>query len=157
MNKYILIIGFVAGLIGMYLYIQPNLTYEGKSAKEWASMPTPTPVLPKKFNVAGAINAGASYYEIIKYLEQSNIPVQIMNVPQSGDTQSNSKIRSYGQYFINNCGIGSIYCLCLYSVVSTIYTDSQIKSVWESGKAYSDPAFINGFNACNSRFSTNNK
>ena len=32
----ILVLGFIAGLVVMYLYIQPKITYQGKSVVDWA-------------------------------------------------------------------------------------------------------------------------
>lgn len=34
----LLAIGFIVGLLVMYLYFQPKLTYQGKTAQQWASL-----------------------------------------------------------------------------------------------------------------------
>ena len=38
-DKFILLIfGFIAGLVIMYLYIQPRLIYQGKTAQQWSAL-----------------------------------------------------------------------------------------------------------------------
>lgn len=82
-NITLLLFSFIAGLIVMYLINQPGPVYQGKTTQ----IATPAP--PITFNVSGAIKEGASYYQIMKFLEQydaSHSAIQVINVPTTAPT-----------------------------------------------------------------------
>lgn len=85
----LLAVGFTVGAIAMSLYYQPKFLSQQQTMMDLASKPTPTPIPPFQYDVSKAVNAGSSYYDVMKHIENdeaSHSAIQIINVPDVAPT-----------------------------------------------------------------------
>lgn len=85
----LLVVGFTIGAIVMHFFYQPKFLSQQQAMMDLLNKPTPTPIPPFQYDVSKAINAGYSYYDVMKYIEQneaSHSAIQVINVPNVAPT-----------------------------------------------------------------------
>ena len=141
----LLAIGFFAGLAVMYLYMQPKLAYQGKTAKAWASE-------------ANGNQQNATFYREGWLSAMSKLPNPdpnpFMLTPTPTNVPTPMPTQSYSQAFFSSCSNGTIYCTCLYDTLHQIDPGNEATDyIAEQGSGNNAP-MINAYAECNSRFSS---